>query len=230
MGGTPAEDADYVSAVYGDDIWLVVLSVAVVTFLLLARALRSLWLPVKALVLNALSLAAAYGVTVLIWQHGYGSQLIFGQDASGAITIWVPIAAFAFLFGLSMDYEVFLLSRMREEHDRLVRLGPEDRPDERSATDRAVVEGIANTGRLVTSAALILFFAFIALSTVPALEVKVLATALALGIAIDAVVVRGLLAPALVGVLGAANWTMPRWLRRALLLPAEETGSTTATD
>lgn len=230
VGGTPAEDADYVSAVYGGDIWLVVLSVAVVTFLLLARALRSLWLPVKALVLNALSLAAAYGVTVLIWQHGYGSQLIFGQDASGAITIWVPIAAFAFLFGLSMDYEVFLLSRMREEHDRLVRLGPEDRPDERSATDRAVVEGIANTGRLVTSAALILFFAFIALSTVPALEVKVLATALALGIAIDALVVRGLLAPALVGVLGAANWTMPRWLRRALLLPAEETGSTTATD
>ena len=189
------------------------------TFLLLARALRSLWLPIKALALNALSLGAAYGVTVLIWQEGYGSELLFDQAASGAVTIWVPIAAFAFLFGLSMDYEVFLLSRMREEHDALDGPGPGEQLDERTATDRAVVEGIANTGRLVTSAALILFFAFIALSTVPSVEVKVLATALALGIAIDAVIVRGLLAPALVGVLGRANWTMPAGLARVLRLP-----------
>ncbi|WP_309647753.1 MMPL family transporter, partial [Nocardioides sp.] len=186
----------------------------------LARALRSLWLPIKALALNVLSLGAAYGVTVLIWQEGYGSDLLFGQSASGVITIWVPVAAFAFLFGLSMDYEVFLLSRMREEHDLLLSPDSGEALDERTATDRAVVEGIANTGRLVTSAALILFFAFIALSTVPAVEVKVLATALALGIAIDAVIVRGLLAPALVGVLGGANWTMPRSLARALFLPA----------
>ncbi len=217
VGGTPAEDADFVSAVYGNAIW-VALGVAVVTFLLLARALRSLWLPIKALALNVVSLAAAYGATVLIWQEGYGSDLLFGQEASGVITIWVPIAAFAFLFGLSMDYEVFLLSRMREEHDLLVTAAEGKTLDERAATDRAVVEGIANTGRLVTSAALILFFAFIALSTVPAVEVKVLATALAVGIAIDAVIVRGLLAPALVGVLGRANWTMPRLLARALLL------------
>jgi len=214
VGGTPAEDADFVSAVYGDAAW-VVLGVAVVTFLLLARALRSLWLPVKALALNVVSLAAAYGVTVLVWQDGVGSDLLFGQDATGVITTWVPIAAFAFLFGLSMDYEVFLLSRMREEHDDLV---AREGLDEHTATDRAVVEGIANTGRLVTSAALILFLAFIALSTVPAVEVKILATALALGIAIDAVVVRGLLAPALVGVLGRANWTLPRPLARLLLL------------
>ena len=220
VGGTPAEDADFVSAVYGNAVW-VALGVAVVTFLLLARALRSLWLPVKALALNAISLGAAYGVTVLIWQEGYGSDLLFGQSASGVITVWVPVAAFAFLFGLSMDYEVFLLSRMREEHDLLMAPGSGEALDERTATDRAVVEGIANTGRLVTSAALILFFAFIALSTVPAVEVKVLATALALGIAIDAVIVRGLLAPALVGVLGRANWTLPRPLGRVLLLPAE---------
>ena len=221
VGGTPAEDADFISAVYGNVVW-VALGVAVVTFLLLARALRSLWLPIKALVLNVLSLAAAYGVTVLIWQDGYGSDLIFNQSASGVITIWVPIAAFAFLFGLSMDYEVFLLSRMREEHDRLMSPDAEERLDEHTATDRAVVEGIANTGRLVTSAALILFFAFIALSTVPSVEVKILATTLALGIAIDALIVRGVLAPALVGVLGRANWTMPRWLRRVLFLPVEE--------
>ncbi|RLV48373.1 MMPL family transporter [Nocardioides mangrovicus] len=203
VGGSPAEDADFVTAVY-DDIGWVVLAVVVVTFLLLARALRSLWLPVKALVLNALSIAAAYGITVWIWQGGHGTDLLFGQPAAGAVTTWVPIAAFAFLFGLSMDYEVFILSRMRESYDR------------HGDTPRAVVDGIAHTGRLVTSAALILFLAFIALSTVPSVDVKILATALALGILIDAVVVRSLLAPALVGVLGRANWTMPRWLRAVL--------------
>lgn len=203
VGGTPAEDADFVDAAYGNIGW-VVLAVVVVTFLLLAKALRSLWLPIKALVLNALSIAAAYGITVLVWQDGYGSQLLFGQDASGVVTTWVPLAAFAFLFGLSMDYEVFILARMREAYD------------EHGRTDDAVVDGIAHTGRLVTSAALILFLAFVALATVPSVEVKILATTLALGILIDAFVVRGLLAPALVAVLGRANWTMPRPLARLL--------------
>ncbi|UMG94298.1 MMPL family transporter [Nocardioides sp. TF02-7] len=176
----------------------VVLAVVVVTFLLLARALRSLWLPVKALVLNVVSIAAAYGITVLIWQDGHGSDLLFDQQATGAVTTWVPIAAFAFLFGLSMDYEVFILSRMREAYD------------DHGRTDDAVVDGIAHTGRLVTSAALILFLSFVALATVPSIDVKILATTLALGILLDAVVVRGLLAPALVSVLGRANWTLPR--------------------
>jgi RND superfamily putative drug exporter len=201
VGGSPAEDADFVSAVYGDAVWIV-LAVVVVTLLLLARALRSLWLPVKALVLNALSIAAAYGVTVLVWQDGWGSELLFGQPATGVVTTWVPIAAFAFLFGLSMDYEVFILSRMREAYD------------EHGSTPDAVVDGIAHTGRLVTSAALILFLAFVALATVPSVEVKILATTLALGIVIDAVVVRSLLAPALVAVLGRANWTPPPGMSR----------------
>ena len=203
VGGSAAEDADFVTAVYGDAVW-VVLAIMVVTFLLLARALRSLWLPVKALALNVVSIAAAYGVTVLIWQEGIGSELLFGQPATGVITTWVPIAAFAFLFGLSMDYEVFILARMREAYD------------EHGDTDRAVVDGISHTGRLVTSAALILFLSFVALSTVPSVEVKILATTLALGILLDAVVVRGLLAPALVAALGHLNWTMPGPLRRVL--------------
>ena len=84
--------------------------------------------------LNVVSIAAAYGVTVLVWQHGFGSELLFGQPATGVITTWVPIAAFAFLFGLSMDYEVFILSRMREAYD------------EHGDTDRAVVDGISHTG------------------------------------------------------------------------------------
>jgi putative drug exporter of the RND superfamily len=200
VGGTPAQDADFIGAVYGNA-WWVVLLIIVVTMLLLARALRSVVLPLKALVLNVISLGAAYGITVWIWQDGHGTSLLFGQDASGAITVWVPIAVFAFLFGLSMDYEVFLLSRIREEHDA------------GHGTDEAAVHGVARTGRLVTSAALILFLAFISLSQVPTTEVKILATALALGIIIDATIVRGVLAPALVAALGPANWWWPR-LRR----------------
>jgi RND superfamily putative drug exporter len=179
----------------------------VVTFLLLARALRLLWLPVKALLLNIVSLAAAYGITVLIWQQGIGTEVLFASGASGAITVWVPIAAFAFLFGLSMDDEVFILSRMREAYDQ------------HGDTDRAVVDGIAQTGRLVTSAALILFLSFVAPSTVSAVEVKILATALALGIAIDALIVRAFLAPALVALPGRRNWTLPTSLARLLRLP-----------
>jgi RND superfamily putative drug exporter len=200
VGGIAAQNADFVAAVYGNAWWTALIIVAV-TFLLLAKALRSIVLPLKALILNVLSLAAAYGVTVLIWQHGLGTQLLFSEPAAGAITTWVPIAVFAFLFGLSMDYEVFLLSRIREEHAA------------GHPTDQATIRGLARTGRLVTSAALILFLAFISLSRVPDTDVKILATGLALGIILDATVVRGILAPALVAALGRANWwwlTSPR--------------------
>jgi RND superfamily putative drug exporter len=196
-GGIPAQNADFITAVYGNAWWIALIIVAV-TFALLARALHSIVLPLKALVLNVLSISAAYGITVLIWQHGLGTQVLFNQSAAGAVTVWVPIAVFAFLFGLSMDYEVFLLSRIREEHDS------------GHSTDDAAVRGIARTGRLVTSAALILFLAFIALSRVPDTDVKILATALALGIIIDATIVRGILAPALVAALGDVNWWWPR--------------------
>ena len=196
VGGSPAQTADFITAVYGNA-WWVVLVIAAVTFLLLARALRSVVLPLKALLLNVISLGAAYGITVLIWQRGLGTTALFGQEASGALTVWVPIAVFAFLFGLSMDYEVFLLSRIREEYDR----GHD--------TDEASVHGVARTGRLVSCAALILFLAFVALSRVPSTDVKILATALALGIIIDATIVRGVLAPALVAALGPANWWLP---------------------
>ena len=209
VGGIPAQNADFISAVYGNAWWIIAIIVAV-TFLLLARALRSIVLPIKALVLNVISVAAAYGITILIWQHGIGTHLLFGQSASGSITVWVPIAVFAFLFGLSMDYEVFLLSRIREEHDA----GHD--------TDDATRHGVARTGRLVTSAALILFLAFIALSRVPDTDVKILATALALGIVIDATIVRGILAPALVAALGDANWWFPS--RAVSSEPSSQTG------
>ncbi|MFB7652539.1 MULTISPECIES: MMPL family transporter [unclassified Streptomyces] len=199
VGGLPAQDADFVDAVYGNAWWIGGI-IVLVTFVLLVRALRSVVLPLKALVLNVISLAAAYGVTVLIWQEGHGTELLFGQSASDAITTWVPIAVFSFLFGLSMDYEVFLLSRIREEYLWT------------GSTDRATIDGVARTGRLITCAAVILFLAFISLSRVPVTDVKILATALALGIVIDATIVRGVLAPALVAALGRANWWLPgRW-------------------
>ncbi|MFQ1000539.1 MMPL family transporter [Modestobacter sp. SSW1-42] len=201
VGGTAAGDVDSVEAIYGNAWWVLLLIVAI-TFVLLARALRSVWLPVKALVLNVVSVAAAYGMTVWIWQEGHLVETLFGATATGTLTFWVPIAAFSFLFGLSMDYEVFILSRIREGHE------------EGMDTPEATVHGIAYTGRLVTSAALILFLAFVALSTVPVVDVKIFATTLALGILLDATVVRGVLTPALVALLGRANWWWPARLSR----------------
>ena len=154
--------------------------------------------------MNLLSIGAAYGALVLVWQHGYGSEAIWGIEATGAITAWVPLMTFAFLFGLSMDYEVFLLSRMREEYDAT------------GSTGEAVVEGLGRIGRLVTSAALILFLAFVALASVPETDVKIMATGLGAGILLDATVLRALLVPALVSLCGKWTWWLPSWTARLL--------------
>jgi RND superfamily putative drug exporter len=153
--------------------------IAVITLVLLGRAFRSVVLPLKAIALNALSVGA-----------------------TGAITNWVPLAMFAFLFDLSMDYEVFILTRIRESYDA------------HGDTDRAVVDGLA-AGRLVTSAAPILCPAFAARGAAPGTELKISATGLAAGIALDATVVRALVVPALVSLFGEANWWLPR-RRRAV--------------
>ncbi len=166
-------------------------------------------LAVKAVVLNLLSLAAAFGIIVFVFQQGHGSAL-WDIAATGAITAWIPVMIFAFLFGLSMDYEVFMLTRMREAYD------------ETGSTDKAIELGLARTGKLVTSAALILMFAFLVLSTSPGYEIKPLAIGLAAGIIFDATVIRALLVPALMKLLGDANWWMPEWTRVALRLPRAE--------
>lgn len=201
--GTGATVEDYFSAVY-DKFPYVLLLIALITFLLLMRTFRSLILPIKAVVLNLISLSAVFGFVVLFWQMGYGSEAIFGISATGAITFWLPVVIFAFLFGLSMDYEVFILTRMRETYD------------ETGDTPKAVVVGIGRTGRLVTSAALILFFAFAALASSPETDIKVLGTALGVGILIDATLIRALLVPALVSVFGRWNWWLPGWLATVL--------------
>ena len=121
-----------------------------------------------------------------------------------AINVEMPIVIFAFLFGLSMDYQVFIISRMREAYDRT------------GSTENAVIEGIGRTGRLVTSAALILGLAFVAFSASPGTEAKIFATGLGGGILIDATIIRGILAPAAVAVLGRWNWWLPDWAARIL--------------
>jgi RND superfamily putative drug exporter len=204
IGGGATQDDDEIHALYGGNALIVIAAVVIATFLLLARALRSFWLPIKALALNVLSLAAAYGVLTFIWQDGHGSSTLFNSPATGSVTIWVPLAVFALLFGLSMDYEVFILTRIREEYGKS------------GDTGSAVVEGISRTGRLVTSGALILFFAFVALGGVPVTDVKVLSTGLAAGIIIDATIIRGVLAPALVALLDRANWWFPKPLANLL--------------
>jgi len=206
VAGSGASQIDFIHDVYGSFPLMLGL-IAVATFLLLARAFRSLLLPLKAVVLNLASLAGAYGVMVLIWQQGHGSTTVWGVPASGAITFWVPVMVFAFLFGLSMDYEVFILSRMREAYDAT------------GSTRDAVVEGIGRTGRLVTSAALILVLSFLAMSTGPETDIKILATGLGAGILVDATIVRCLLVPALVGLFGRYNWWLPGWAARVLRVP-----------
>ncbi|WP_405877026.1 MMPL family transporter [Streptomyces sp. NBC_01136] len=186
--------------------------VALVTFVLLARGMRSLLLPAKAVVLNLLSVGAAYGVLVLVWQHGWGSNTLWGIPATGSISPFVPMLLFGFLFGVSMDYEVFILARIREAYDRTGR------------TNDAVVEGVSRTGRLVTSAALILFLALLSLSSTPDVTIKMMATGMAAGILIDALVVRTLLTPALVVLFGRANWFLPAWAARLLRVRPAATG------
>jgi putative drug exporter of the RND superfamily len=203
VGGGPAANQDFIDAVYGSFPLMIAL-IAITTFILLARAFRSLLLPLKAILLNILSVAAAWGVLVLVWQEGYGSDAIWGIQATGSIQSWMPLIIFAFLFGLSMDYEVFILSRMREEYDRT------------GSTGEAVVQGIGRTGRLVTSAALILFLAFTSMASGPDTGVKMFATGLAAGILIDATIIRALIVPAVISLMGRWNWWLPKWPARLL--------------
>ncbi len=173
LAGPGVQMEDYQHAVY-DKFPAVLGLILLVTFVLLVRTFRSILLPLKAVLLNLVSVAAVFGLVKLFWQDGHGSDLVFGIGATGAVNFWLPVVVFAFLFGLSMDYEVFILARMREEYDRT------------GSTAYAVEHGLGRTGRLVTSAALILFFAFAALAASPDTDGKVLATALGVGILLDA--------------------------------------------
>ena len=200
-------ELELVHALY-DRFALIVALVAAVSFAVLSLAFRSVVLALKALALNVLSIGAAMGALVLVWQRGYLSHLIWGIPATGAVVDFVPLMVFAFLFGLSMDYEVFIVSRVREAHDN------------GAPTSRAIVTGVARTGRLVTCAALVLVLAFIALGAGPEVPLKMFATGLGAGILIDATIVRALLLPALLALLGERCWWRSPSRRRRSPAPA----------
>jgi RND superfamily putative drug exporter len=223
VGGVGAEITDFTAATYGN-LWKMLTLIGLVTFTLLAIAFRSLLIPAKAVALNFAAVAAANGVLVFVWQEGHGSDALWQITATGAITFWAPVFVFAFLFGLSMDYEVFILSRIQEEYQAT------------GSTSGAVVAGLGHTGRLVTSAALILGLAFVAMSSAPATAIKILATGLGAGILIDATIIRCLLLPALVALFGRCNWWLParparpyRKLPARILAPQKPAGKTPGT-
>ncbi len=203
LAGIPTEEREFIRAVYGTFPY-VLLFVIVLTYLLLMRAFRSVLLPLKAVILNLVSLGAAYGIIVFIFQKGNGSEAIWNVPATDSIISWIPLMIFAFLYGLSMDYEVFMLTRMREAYD------------ETGDTVRAVSLGLARTGKLVTSAALVLMFAFFVLSTSPGTDIKQFGIGLAAGIIFDATVIRALLVPSIMRLMGRWNWWLPSWAARAL--------------
>ena len=208
LGGLAAEEHDFVRAVYGNFPYMLAF-VILLTFVLLARAFRSILLPLKAVVLNLVSLAAALGIIVFIFQDGHGAKAIWGVPTTASIIPWIPLMIFAFLYGLSMDYEVFMLTRMREFYDQT------------GNTRRAVCMGLSRTGKLVTSAALVLMFAFIVLSSSPGVDIKQFGIGLAAGIIFDATVIRALLVPALMRLFGSWNWWFPHPVARVLLTPPQ---------
>jgi uncharacterized membrane protein YdfJ with MMPL/SSD domain len=199
VGGGPAVFYDFQQALYGDFGWIALI-VIVATMLVLFRAFRSLLLPLKAVLMNGLSVAGAYGLLVAVFQHGVGADLV-GFHRTEQIAVWIPLFLFAFLFGLSMDYEVFLLARMREEYDAV--------PD----NTRAVAAGLAKTGKLITSAALIMVIAFCGLAASRFIEMQQFGFGLAAAILLDATLIRALIVPSLMKLMGRGNWWLPAPLR-----------------
>src|SRR4051794_23948916 len=202
IGGQTAGYIDLATQI-GDKLPLMIAIVVALSFIVLLVAFRSLLVPVKAAAMNLISVAAAYGVVTAVFQLGWGSSLI-GLDHAIPIVSFVPLLMFAILFGLSMDYEVFLLTQMREHYEEF--------GDER----RAVVEGLANTGRVITSAAAIMVCVFTSFVLVEDPVVKEFGIGLAVAIAIDSTLGRCLLVPAVMTLLGEKAWWLPGWMDRLL--------------
>ena len=202
VGGQMVNFAD-VGARVNDRLPLFIGAVLGLSFLLLMLVFRSVLVPLKAVALNLLSIGASYGVLVMVFQWGWGADII-GLTSTVPIVSFIPMFMFAILFGLSMDYEVFLLSRVREEY---VTSGD---------NEASVVRGIASTGRVITSAALIMITVFLAFVTGEDAATKMFGLGLATAIFVDATLVRMVLVPATMKLLGDANWWLPRWLDRQL--------------
>jgi putative drug exporter of the RND superfamily len=208
-GGGPPGGRDFLDLTYSWFPWLVA-AVLLATYVLLVRAFRSLLLPLKAIVLNCLSIAAAYGLLVVVFKWGAGERL--GLISYDQVEGWIPVMLFAMLFGLSMDYEVFLVSRMREEWDA------------GASNEEAVVVGLEKTGRLVTAAGLIMFAAFMGFVAGSIVGLQQFGFGLAAAILIDVTIVRSLLVPSAMKLFGKYNWWLPEGVARLVRVPASPLG------
>ena len=195
-GGGPPGGVDFLDMTYGAFPWLV-LAVLLLTYGLLVRAFRSLLLPLKAIIMNLLAIGAAYGLLVVVFKYGAGEP--FGIQQYDQIEGWIPVFLFAMLFGLSMDYEVFLVSRMREEWDKT------------HDNALAVTAGLAKTGRLVTAAGLIMFAAFMGFVAGSIVGLQQFGFGLAAAVIIDVTIIRALLVPSVMKLFGRWNWWLPDW-------------------
>jgi RND superfamily putative drug exporter len=219
VGGATANNLDLSREISGQ-LPVVVLSVLALSFVLLAMAFRSLVLPLQAIAMNLLSVGAAYGLIVATFQWGWGERLL-GFTSEGHIEVFVPLFLFSILFGLSMDYEVFLLSRIREEY---LRSGD---------NELAVARGLENTGRTITSAALVMVTVFAAFAAGRLVPFKEMGLGLAAAVLIDATLVRTILVPAVMRLVGKYNWWMPRTLDRwlpAIALEAPDSAAPASKD
>ncbi len=202
VGGFNASTDDFANLL-GQRLLLFIGVVIILSFLLLMMVFRSILVPLKAAIMNLLSIGAAYGVVVMIFQYGWGKQLV-GVGKEGPIEAFLPIMMFAILFGLSMDYEVFLLSRIREEYL------------ETGDNGGAVADGLSATARVITAAAAIMCTFFLSFVLGDNIIIKLFGIGFASAIFIDATLIRMVIVPSTMGLLGDANWWLPAWLDRVL--------------
>ena len=203
VSGSAAETRDFADLL-GDRMPLVFAFVLGLAFILMMVTFRSIVIPIKAIILNLLSVGAAYGVLTLVFQHGWGESLL-GFESNGGVTNWLPLFLFVIVFGLSMDYHVFILTRVRELYDRGF------------STEEAVRKGIAGSAGTVTTAAVVMVFVFSVFATLSFIDFKEMGVGLAVAILIDATIIRGVLLPASMKLLGDWNWYLPNslgWLPR----------------
>jgi uncharacterized membrane protein YdfJ with MMPL/SSD domain len=198
VGGTTSENIDYFDSVIGPAPWVIALVLAL-TLVFLTVVFRSLVIAATAVVLNLLSVGAAYGLLVLVFQHGVGAGL-FGFEQVDTIEAWVPLFLFSVLFGLSMDYQVFLLSRIKE------------RLDQTGDTTDAVTFGVASTARIITGAALIIVAVFAGFASGELIMFQQMGFGVAIALLIDATIIRSVVLPSAMKLLGDWNWYLPRWL------------------
>jgi uncharacterized membrane protein YdfJ with MMPL/SSD domain len=210
VGGTTSEDIDYFDSVIGPAPWVIALVLAL-TLVFLTVVFRSLVVAGTAVVLNLLSVGAAYGLLVLVFEHGVGAGL-FGFEQVNTIEAWVPLFLFSVLFGLSMDYQVFLLSRIRE------------RFDESGDTTDAVTFGVASTARIITGAALIIVAVFAGFASGELIMFQQMGFGVAAALLIDATLIRSVVLPSAMKLLGDWNWYLPRWLTWLPRFQVEQSG------